>query len=400
MRPAGRHDRQHNGRRAGGYAGRCALLALALLLLPALADAEVDWVPARRRDYDARPPNEYLVIPAVASLPGFGFFVGGLASGSNLLNTGMNVGAGLAESVSGSDIHVQVAALEEVPLWKRLLSFDYLYGDIKLGNYQAYVPGRDSPNFTYPVTQEFVFEEFRPTLRLWERRITASYSMSYTSGFNVDSNGNQVASRSNGASGDVALDFTDDVVNPLVGVRFDFQTGLTAPRSTFFGSDSSNSSSLLGANRNKVHNEQYTLTGYVPVTERLDLVGDAEFFQAVGNAGNTIVTGGSLPLRGYPANRWSDRYGVFGGFEGRYTIPLNRRLEIPGLAHGIIDGFQLAAFYEQGQVSPVNNGTLYTHMHSDYGAGIRLILEAIVVRFDVAVSDEGTQTALTVNQPF
>lgn len=39
-------------------------------------------------------------------------------------------------------------------------------------------------------------------------------------------------------------------------------------------------------------------------------------------------------------------------------------------------------------------------MHSDYGVGLRVILQAIVVRFDIAVSDEGSQTALTVNQPF
>ena len=375
-----------------------AVLTLALCLLPVAAQADI--VPERRRDYEDRLPNEYLIIPAVASLPGFGVFVGVLASGSNLFNTGMNFGAGLAESISGSDIHLQVAALQEVPIWMRVLTFDYQYGDIKLGNYQAYVPGRDSPNFTFPVTQEFLFQMVRPTLRLWERRITVSYSLSFANGFNVDLNGNEIASRSHGAGANLALDFTDDVVNPVRGMRFEYQTSLTPPSSSFFGTDSDNSSALLAAGRRRLNSETYTLTGYVPVTERFDLVGDAEYFQALGDAGNAIVRGGSLPLRGYPANRWTDRYGVFGAVEARYTIPLHRPLEIPVLAHGIIEGLQLATFYEQGQVSPDKDGKLFTDMHSDYGLGVRIILQAIVVRFDIAVSDEGPQTALTVNQPF
>jgi hypothetical protein len=371
---------------------------LALWLVPAAAWADI--VPDRRRDYEDRLPNEYLIIPAVASLPGFGVFVGVLASGSNLFDTGMNIGAGLAESISGSDIHLQVAALQEIPIWKRIFTFDYQYGDIKLGNFQAYVPGRNSPNFTYPVTQEFVFQLVRPTLRLWERRITLSYSLSYASGFNVDLNGNEVTSRSHGSSANLALDFTDDVVNPVRGVRFEYQTGLTPPKSSFFGTDSRNSSALLASGRRNLHSEQYTFTGYLPVTDMLDLVGDILYFQAVGDAGDSIVRGGSLPLRGYPGNRWSDRYGVFGAAEARYTIPLNRRLEIPYLAHGIVEGLQLATFYEQGQVSPDKDKKLFTSMHSDYGVGLRVLLQAIVVRFDIAVSDEGPQTSLTVNQPF
>ena len=272
--------------------------------------------------------------------------------------------------------------------------------DERRGAYQSYVPGRNSPNFTYPVTQEFLFQLVRPTLRLWERRITLSYSLSYASGFNVDLNGNEVTSRSHGAGANLALDFTDDVVNPVRGVRFEYQTSLTPPTSSFFGTDSSNSSALLASGRRRVQSEAYTFTGYVPATDLLTLVGDLVYFQAVGDAWNAIVRGGSLPLRGYPGNRWSDRYGVFGAAEARLTIPLNRRLEIPYLAHGIVEGLQFATFYEQGQVSPDKDGKLFTSMHSDYGVGLRVILQAIVVRFDIAVSDEGSQTALTVNQPF
>ncbi len=390
--------RIHNHhRRRRFWKGALASVVLALFL-PALARA--DLVPDRIRDYDARPPNEYLVIPAVASLPGFGVFVGVIASGSNLLDTGMNVGAGGAESISGSDIHLQAIAFQEIPIWKRTLTFDFQYADIKLGNLQGRVPGRDSPNFTYPITQEFLFQLVRPTLRLWERRITVAYTLGFVNGFNVDENGNEITSRNHTSNGSIALDFTDDVVNPVKGARFSYQTSLTPPNSSFFGTNSGNARNLLASRRANITSEQFEMSGYLPVLERWDLAADLQFFQAIGDSDGAIVPGGGLQMRGYPGNRWSDRYGIMGAVEARYTIPLNRRLDIPGLAHGIISGFQLATFYEQGQVSPSKDNSLFTSMHSDFGGGVRLILQSIVVRFDVALSDEGSQTALTINQPF
>jgi hypothetical protein len=376
-----------------------ALLLALLLALPA-AEAGADLVPERRRDYGERIPNEYLIIPAVASLPGFGVFVGVIASGSNIADTGVNVGGGLAESVSGSDIHIQALAAQEIPVWRPALTLDYILADIKLGNYQSYLPGRNSPNFTFPVTQEFRFQMLRPTLRLWERRITLAYALGFAHGFNVDENGNEITSRSHSANGSAALDFTDDVVNPVRGLRFSYQTSLTPPTSSFFGTDSKNASALLAAGRGNLRSEQYALTGYLPVADRLGLAVDAEFLQTLGASGSAVVAGGSIPLRGYPGGRWRDRYGVFGAVEARYTIPLNRRLDIWGLAHGIMEGLQFATFYEQGQVSPSRDELLFTGMHSDYGAGVRVLFQAIVVRFDIAIGGDVAQTALTVNQAF
>lgn len=391
--------------RVAQCSGRLARTGLLLAVLAgALAagwpsEARAEWPPDRRRDYDARPADEYLALPAIASLPGFGVFVGALASASNVLGTGMNAAAAVAESISGSDIHIQAVALQEVPIYKHLFTIDYQYADLNLGNFQSYLPGRNSPNFTIPITQTFHFQLVRPALRLWERRITVTYTLGFVNGFNLDANGNEVASRSHSASGEIDLDFTDDIVNPVRGVRFNYRTSLTPPDSSFFGTNSSNTSSLLGAGR-RAQSETYQTTGYLPIGQRFDLVGDAEFFQALGGDPNTVVSGGSLPLRGYPGNRWSDRYGVFGATELRYTIPTNYKLHVAGLASGIVEGWQLALFYEQGQVSPRNDSSLFTAMHSDFGFGLRMLLQAIVLRFDVAYSDEGNTTALTINQPF
>ncbi len=389
-----------------GPAVLLALRAFTLLAitLPAVAvlwpaSARADWPPERRRNYDDRAPNEYLIVPAVASLPGFGVFVGVLGSGSNVLGTGTNAAVAAAESISGSDIHIQALALQEVPIYRHNITLDYQYADLNLGNYQAFLPGRTAPNFTIPVTQRFHFQLVRPALRLWERRITLTYSLGFVNGFSLDANGNEVESRAHSSNAQLALDFTDDIVNPVRGVRFDYRTSLPPPDSSFFGTNSSNTSSLLGAGR-RTQAENFTTAGYLPLGGRFNLAGDAEFFQAHGGDPSAVVGGGSLPLRGYPGNRWSDRYGVFGALELRYTIPTHYELHWNGFARGIVEGWQGALFYEQGQVSPTNDDSLYKAMHSDYGFGVRMLLQAIVLRFDLAFSDEGPQTALTINQPF
>ena len=64
------------------------------------------------------------------------------------------------------------------------------------------------------------------------------------------------------------------------------------------------------------------------------------------------IAGGSPPLRGYPLNRWRDRFGVFHGLDLRYNIPLGKVLDF-FLARGVIEYIQLAAFYEVGQVARV-----------------------------------------------
>ena len=80
-------------------------------------------------------------------------------------------------------------------------------------------------------------------------------------------------------------------------------------------------------------------------------------------------------------------------------MPKNIKLDFL-LAHGVLEGLQYALFYELGQVSPVENHLLYEDMHHSYGAGFRLLFRAIVLRLDLANSDEGVQTHLTINQPF
>ena len=373
--------------------------ALALLLAGLLAaPCAFAFPPERRRQYEDRSPNEYLVVPAVASLPGIGVFVGVISSVSNIADSKIDAAAAVAESIDNTDISLQALALREVPLWRPWLSLEYQYAHIRLGNFQTFLPGRDSPNFTIPITAEFDVQVVRPVLRLWERRVSLFYTLAFFDGFSFDENGNEYPVRRHSASTDLRLDFTDDVVNPRRGVRFHVGSTLNAPRHTFLGRDR-----LGDANdptESDVRVESYEVSGYLPVAEHAVLAADLIRFRAIGEEGSDrVIAGGSPPLRGYPAGRWSDRYGIFLGLEGRYTFPMFREIDVL-LAHGLLEGIEAAAFYEVGQVSPREDNSLYRDMHHSYGMGARLVFEAIVLRLDLAFSDEGPQTHLTIDQPF
>jgi len=374
-------------------AAACALTAL---LLPPPALGQI--VPERRRDYEQRPPNEYLLIPALASLPGTGVFVGVISSASNLGNTGIDAAVAGARSIDNTDIDIQAVALQNIPLGQRMLTLDYQRAHLRMGNGSMYLPGRNSPNYTIPVTAEGDFQMLRPVLRLWERRIMVSYALSYFEGFSLDANGNEVPLGNNRASGEVSLDFTDDVTNPTHGIRFRYRATLEAPGDTLLGRNKAapTGAAFSGSTRP----ESYTLAGYVPLDKRFTLALSALYSQANGNpSGGSGFGGGSPPLRGYPSGRWSDQYGVFFGSELRYTIPVQYDLDAY-IARGRVEAIQYAAFYEVGQVNPDNGPRLFEAMRQSYGGGVRALFAAIVLRLDLGFSEEGPQMHLTIDQAF
>jgi hypothetical protein len=374
------------------------LVAAAVLL--SLASQVRAIIPERRRSFAERTPNEYLLVPAVASIPGIGTFVGVIASSSNLGGTGIDVGAVVAESIDGSDIGIQAVAIRDMPLLGSALTLDFQVADIELGNLDVYLPGRDSPNFTIPVSAEFRFYLVRPNLRLFERRFSLSYSLGFLDGFDLDDEGNEIAFAQHTLSWSAELDLTDDVVDPRVGVRLGFASTLPPPDSSFLGEDTETESAF--SSEEDIQFRTTVLTFYIPFGRRVNLAWNNQFFEARGREDDPtlgVVAGGSPPLRGYPEGRWSDRFGVFHGFDLRYNFPFGTTLDFI-LARGVLEDLQLAAFYEVGQVSPKNDSSLYEDMHASYGVGFRVLLQAIVLRLDWAFSDEGPQTHLTIGHAF
>ncbi|MDT8447401.1 MAG: hypothetical protein RRB13_10970 [bacterium] len=376
-------------------------LLLSLLALTLFINDASAWIPDRRRLYEDRDENVYMVIPALASMPGVGVFVGVLGSFSNLWGSGVDAAVTEAQTVgnsdgTGSDIHIRAYALREVPLLIPGLTFEYWFGDIKFNDYYSYLPGRDSPNYLIPYTGEFNYYFLRPSYRLWERRFELSYNLVFFKGYEINSAGQEVLQASHAASGQIKLDFTDDWVDPHKGLRMTYSTNLRAPKKSILGT--SNTEEDPRSEQVKTH--QYNLGLYLPWGEQTTLALYREWCSAQGlEESDQVITCGFLRLRGYPGGRWSDRFAQTKIAELRYSIPTNLDMDWL-LVHGKLEGLQLAGFYEEGQVSPQDDERLTQDIHRSYGAGVRALIDAIVLRLDLGFSEEGPQTHLTIDHAF
>ncbi|OBT13493.1 hypothetical protein A9264_07050 [Vibrio sp. UCD-FRSSP16_10] len=117
------------------------------------------------------------------------------------------------------------------------------------------------------------------------------------------------------------------------------------------------------------------------------------------NEGATL--GGTYRMRGYNSNRFHDKASLYATTEYRYTLRYNPIKDVSWLRFLNIDWFQLVAFAEAGQVAPSYDlGDLTTDMKLDAGVAVRALAAGLVVRFDYAVSDEGSYMWFMVNQPF
>ena len=111
--------------------------------------------------------------------------------------------------------------------------------------------------------------------------------------------------------------------------------------------------------------------------------------------------GGFFRMRGYPNNRFNDRSVIYGTAEYRYTLKWNPVADVSWLRWLKMDWLQLVPFVEVGRVAgDYDLSELLTDMKADAGLGIRAMVAGGVVRFDVAVSEEGGTAWFMVNQPF
>lgn len=117
-------------------------------------------------------------------------------------------------------------------------------------------------------------------------------------------------------------------------------------------------------------------------------------------AGATL--GGLWRMRGYPAQRFSDKAAVYYSGELRLIPDWNPFLSWPWLQQYVgVQWLQFVPFVEVGRVAPAwNLDTLHSHMKFDAGFGTRLMAKWIVVRLDVAASNEGGAVQMMVSQPF
>jgi hypothetical protein len=111
--------------------------------------------------------------------------------------------------------------------------------------------------------------------------------------------------------------------------------------------------------------------------------------------------GGFYRLRGYRDARFHDKASVYAAAEYRYTLEYNPIRNVEWLRFMKLDWFQLVGFVEGGRVAPdYKPDTLFSDWKSDFGVGLRAMTAGIVVRFDLAHSDEGTNAWVMIGHPF
>lgn len=112
--------------------------------------------------------------------------------------------------------------------------------------------------------------------------------------------------------------------------------------------------------------------------------------------------GGSGRFRGYPSNRYNDRTAVYYAMEYRYIPRWNPLGETKWLKWFDIDWWQFIGFAELGRVaSSFDIGDLHSDMKLSGGLGLRLLMQKIIIRFDLAFSEEETgRLIVNVGQTF
>ncbi|HEU4353254.1 MAG TPA: hypothetical protein VFR66_15405 [Burkholderiales bacterium] len=116
-------------------------------------------------------------------------------------------------------------------------------------------------------------------------------------------------------------------------------------------------------------------------------------------AGSTL--GGLDRQRGFEANRFSHKAAINYQLEYRHIPVDNPLARIELLEPPQIKWIQYIAFVELGRVSEMwRLDRLHEAMKSSYGVGMRANALGLVVRVDLAFSDEGYQVQMFLGHPF
>ena len=112
--------------------------------------------------------------------------------------------------------------------------------------------------------------------------------------------------------------------------------------------------------------------------------------------------GGLFRMRAYPSQRFSDKAAIYYAAELRMIPKWNFFDSYPWLQRHLgVEWIQLVPFVELGRVAPNwDASTLHEEMKWDAGVGLRAWAKGLVVRIDVAASDEDIGVQMMVGQPF
>lgn len=399
-----------------------------------LSSASFADVVERRKDQFGREFSYYLY-PIAGEIPGLGK-AGGI--GASVLNMGGGDTDFTGYYVRG-DFNATGAALLDYHVLPQRLIFDVGYNDFMVAPI-SYRRGIDSDplDVIYPKVEgnyllgqlTLTFDERRYELfsRMLsgQTRLLEVFDQNHQAFTGVDTSWKKGESVSVGGS----LDLTDDRLDPRRGLRFELNSRLpnsNNPDSSEYFVNDYNLTAYLPMHKwdtlalNVFHSRAYVtrpgVTDYSLLQQRYGLnctqypVGpyrdsclSAEAKLLAGTLANNqygIATalGGTQRLRSYDNGRFYAGQSLSYGAEYRWNLTDERTPFNIYVAKGVRTGIQLATFWERGMVAD-ESGDLLKNGRVSYGIGARLILSGVVIRFDLAYGDEGTQTQLFITYPW
>jgi hypothetical protein len=129
--------------------------------------------------------------------------------------------------------------------------------------------------------------------------------------------------------------------------------------------------------------------------------GENVFHRPPSFAGATL--GGLDRMRGYPEGRFSDRSAVYYAAEYRHIPHWNPLRDVGWLnrMNARVQWLQYVAGAEVGRVADeFDLGELHSDMKVGGLLGLRAMVNSVVVRADVGISDEGAAVQMTIDHPF
>jgi hypothetical protein len=410
---------------------RSTVIALTLIIIfMSVGNAAVE----RRRDQFGKDFG-YYIYPIAGEIPGLGTAAGVGASVLNIADTD----ADFTGYYIDGDFRAKGAALLDYHVMPKRLIFDVGYNDYLVA---PIVYGRgihSSPDdVIYPkaeghyllgqLTLTFDQRRYEAFARLLSGRERLHQILdkdgSAFEGVDTDWHSHQPISL--GAT----MDLTDDRLDPRQGMRAEFSSRLPsnndADQSEYFVNDLNLTGYIpfrrwdtLALNlfysravvTRKGETDFTTLqqtsglncNQYPPGIERDDCIATEkkhlDNLIANNRYGTASPLGGTQRLRSFDNYRYYAAQALSYGIEYRWNLTDEHTPFNIYIAKGIRTGIQMAAFWERGMVAE-RSSDLFDDYRTSYGIGFRLILSGVVIRFDVADGDEGTQTQLFITYPW
>jgi len=390
-------------------------------------NANAEYTVTDRRKDQFPTSTAYLVVPLPYSYPGIGdgFFL--MGNFSNIFDTTTDF---LAMVVTG-DAGGYILQADEAPLIDRRLYLRLYYQNIDKAQVNQYdtrgMEGSGKNDYSLLDVSLALEQTANLNLTFFERRLNVYLNYSdneYKITAIRDHNGDLVSKldepyhgKESHTSLGVALDLTDDYLDPLTGIRFsvDYQNQPAQKHNDpdFYVLSYNASLYLPMFDTDTLVLNYFQSDAYVthkgntdPTVIRSELnvscdIADTKCLDSEQKLVDAIIDqrtngtaaslGGKDRLRSYPQSRFNGGHSGFLGIEYR----LNFKQEVKPFDYffwkDVRTGLQIAMFGEAGTVSETS-GKLWQEVRYSYGAGVRLVAASgAVYRADLATGSEGSE---------